>query len=143
VPSSWAQLHFHFSTSSPPSGTGGRGMGVAVSSSHVVSATPSSSGGGLLTLCPCSSVRSLSGETVLHKILQRESFPRAAALHKLPQHGSFPRGACLPVVFITGFRGKISVLASGASLPPPSSLTLVSAELFLSHSLTPLSRLPF
>jgi len=28
-------------------------------------------------------------------------------------------------------------------LPPPSSLTLVSAELFLSHHLTPLSSLPF
>ena len=28
-------------------------------------------------------------------------------------------------------------------LPPPSSLTLVSAELFLSHCLTPLSSLPF
>jgi len=31
-------------------------MGVTVSSSHVVSAAPSSSGGGLLTLCPCPSV---------------------------------------------------------------------------------------
>jgi len=65
-------------------------MGVTVSSSHVVSAAPSSSGGGLLTLCPCSSARSLSWETVLHKLLlQRESFPQAAALHKLPQCGSF------------------------------------------------------
>jgi len=32
-------------------------MGAAVSSSHVVSAAPSSSAGGLLTLCPCSSVK--------------------------------------------------------------------------------------
>jgi len=70
-------------------------VGVAFSLSHVVSAAPSSSGGGLLTLCPCSSVRSLSWETVLHKLLQRESFPQAAALHKLPQRGSFPRGAVL------------------------------------------------
>jgi len=67
-------------------------MGAMVSSSHVVSATPSSSGGGLLTLCPCSSLRSLSWETVLHK---RESFPWAAALHNLPQRGAFPRGAVL------------------------------------------------
>jgi len=37
-----------------------------------------------------SSVRSLSQETVLHKYLQRESFPQAAALHKLPQRGSLP-----------------------------------------------------
>jgi len=66
-----------------------------VSSSHVVSAAPSSSGGGLLTLCPCSSMRSLSQETVLHKLFQYESFLRAAALHKLPQRGSFPRAAVL------------------------------------------------
>jgi len=70
-------------------------MGVTVSSSHVVSAALSSSGGGLLTLFPCSSVRSLSCETVLHKLLQHDSFPRAAALPKLPQHGSFPQGAVL------------------------------------------------
>ena len=65
-------------------------MGIVVSSSHVVSADPSSSGGGLLILFPCSRVRSLSQETVLHKLLQCESFPQAAALHKLPQHDSFP-----------------------------------------------------
>jgi len=69
-------------------------MGVMVSSSHV-SAALSSSGGGLLTLCPCSSVRFLSQETVLHKLLQRESFPRAAVLHELPQCGSVPTG-CSP-----------------------------------------------
>jgi len=39
-------------------------MGAVVSSSHVVSATPSSSEGGPLTLCPCSSVGSLSRDTV-------------------------------------------------------------------------------
>jgi len=70
-------------------------MGVVVSSSHVVSAAPSSSGGGLLTLFPCSTVGSLSREAVLHKLLQREFFPWAAALHELPQCGSFPRGAVL------------------------------------------------
>jgi len=75
-----------------PSGAGGRGMGVMVSSSQVVSAAPSSSGGGLLALFPCSSVRSLSRETALHRLFQGESFPRAAALHELPQCGSFPRG---------------------------------------------------
>ena len=68
-------------------------MGVVVGSSHVVSAAPSSSGGGLLTLCPCSSARSLSWETVLHKLLQCESFPLAAALHQLPQCGSLLWGA--------------------------------------------------
>jgi len=66
-------------------------MGVAVSSSHVVCATPSSSGGGLLTLFPCSSVRTLSRETVLHKLLQCESFPQGAALHELLQRESFPQ----------------------------------------------------
>jgi len=199
-------------------------MGVVVSSSHAVSAAPSSSGGGLLTLCPCSSVRSLSQETVLHKLLQRESFPRAAALHKLPQRRSLPTGCspsgtgcssvgppwghkpcqqscsgvgsslhgsagpdrsllqrglptgsqppsgihllrhgvpyrgyrwtsappwtsmgcrgttCLTMVFIMSCRGRLSAPASRAP-PPPSSLTLVSAELLLSHSLTPLSSL--
>jgi len=68
-------------------------MGAEVSSSHVVSAAPSSSGGGLLTLCPCSSVRSLSWETVLHKLLQCESFPSVEVFHKLPQRGSLPRSA--------------------------------------------------
>jgi len=43
LPSSWAQLHSHFSTSSPQSGTR-REMVVTVSSPHVVSAAPSSSG---------------------------------------------------------------------------------------------------
>jgi len=42
-------------------------MCVAVSSSHIVSAVPSFSGGGLLTLLRCSNV---------------ESFPQAAVLHK-------------------------------------------------------------
>jgi len=40
-----------------------------------------------------------------------------------------------------GCRGKISAPVSGAPHPSPSSLTLVSAELFLSHRLTPLSEL--
>jgi len=66
-----------------------------VSSSQVVSATPCPSEGGLLTLFPYSSMRSLSWETVLHKLLQLESFPWAAALHELPQCGSFPWGAVL------------------------------------------------
>jgi len=70
-------------------------MGVAVSSSHIVSAALSSSGEGLLTLFPCSSARSLSQKTVLHKRLQIKSFPWAAALHKLPQHVFLPTG-CSP-----------------------------------------------
>jgi len=64
-------------------------------SSHVVSVAASSSEGRLLTLLLCSSVRSLSRDTVLHKLLQRESFPWSAVLHKLPLHGSFPQGAVL------------------------------------------------
>jgi len=63
-------------------------MGVVVSSSLVVFAAPSSSGEGLLTLCPCSSVRSLSQETVLHKLLRSGSFPWATVLHELLQCGS-------------------------------------------------------
>jgi len=49
--------------------------------------------------------------------------------------------ACLTMVFITSCKGRLSAPASRAP-PPPSSLTLVSAELFLPHSLTPLSTLP-
>jgi len=45
---------------------------------------------------------------------------------------------CLTMVFFMGCR-RISALVPGAPSPPPYSLTLVSAELFLSHSLTPLS----
>jgi len=66
-----------------------------VSSSHMVSATPSSSWEGLLTLLPCSSMGSLPQETVLHDLLQHGYFPQAAVLHKLLQHGSFPQGAVL------------------------------------------------
>jgi len=55
-------------------------MGVTASSSHVVSAAPSSSGTGLLTFFPCSSVRSLSWETVLHKLPQRGSPTGSQAL---------------------------------------------------------------
>jgi len=191
-------------------------MGVAVSSSHIVSANPSSSEGGLITLCPCSRVRSLPWDTVLCELLQQKSFPRAIALHKLLHCGSLPRGAVLqehaapawvphevtspaskpapawapphwscqkpapawashgvttsfghppapawgpPQAaggyllnrgppwasgnslphhgLLHGCRG-ISAPALGTPPPPPSSLTLVSAELFLSHLLTPL-----
>jgi len=48
--------------------------------------------------------------------------------------------ACLTMVFTLGCRGT-SAPAPGVPPPPPSSLTLVSAELILSHSLTPLSQL--
>jgi len=192
-----------------------------VSSSHVVFAAPSSSGGGLLKLCPCSSVRFLSRETALHKLLRCESFPRAAALQGLPQSWSLPMGCspsgtgcssvgppqghksyqqtcssmgsalhgsagswqaphkatscfrhppasawnhfhglqvdmcstmglhgcrgttCLTMVFITSCKERFSALATRAPPPPPLSLILVSAELFLSLHLTPLSNCRF
>jgi len=156
-------------------------MGVMVSSSHAVSAAPSSSGGGLLTLCLCCSMGPLPWETVFHELFQRGSFPRAAALHELLRCGSLPwsavlqeqaapawfplasqpplgihglqveicsavdlhelQGHSLPhLVFSMGCRG-ISAPACGAHPPPPSSLTLVSAGLFLSHVLNPLFQL--
>jgi len=192
---------------------GGQGSEVEISSSHIVSATPSSSGGGLLALCPCSIVGSLPRETVVHELLQCESFPQGATLHELLQHGSLswsavlqkraaPRGhkscqqtcssvgsclhgstcpgrsllqcwvstgsqppwgislllcgvlprlqmeicstvdlhglqgtACLTMVFSAVCR-RISAPTPGVPPPPPSSLTLESAELFLSHILT-------
>ncbi|KAM4792455.1 glucose-fructose oxidoreductase domain-containing protein 1 isoform 2-T3 [Cyanocitta cristata] len=45
-------------------------MGFEVSSSHIASAAPSSSGRGLLTLIPCSSVGSLPQEMDLYELLQ-------------------------------------------------------------------------
>ena len=164
--------------------------------------------GGLLTLFPRSYVMSLSRETVLHKLLQYESFSWHAVLqeqnapawvpHGVTSPASKPalawaplstgpqvlpgacsmleqglpwghsllrastcssvgsstgfrwvsaplwtsmgygRTACLTTVFFTGCRG-ISALAPGATPPPALSLTLVSADLFLSHVLPPLS----
>jgi len=73
--------------------------------------------GGLLTLCPCSSMRSLSWEIVLHKFLQHESFPRAAVLHKLPQRGSFPQGAVLQEQAAPAWVHH--GVTSPASKPPP------------------------
>jgi len=81
LPSSQAQLYSCILYILLPNGAGGQGMGTAVSSSHIVSAAPSSSGGGLLTLCPCSSVGSLPRETV-HKLLQCKSFPQDAVLQE-------------------------------------------------------------
>ena len=66
----------------PPVAQGAGNRGGAVSPS-----APSSSGGGLLTLFPCSSVGSLPQETVFHELLQRESFPWASVLHARPFHG--------------------------------------------------------
>lgn len=63
------------------------GTGAAVGSSHLVSATPSPSAGGLLTLFPSSRMGSLPWETAFYKLLQHESLPQAAILHKLLQHG--------------------------------------------------------
>jgi len=185
-------------------------MGVTVSSSHIVSAAPSSSGAGLLTLCSCSST---TWDTVLHELftsssqiapawvastgcspsgtgcssvgpprghkpcqqtcssvgsslhgstgpgrsLLQHGLPtgsqspsgihllRCGVLHRLQMeicstvdlHG--PQGHSLPHHgLLHGLQGKISALVSGAFPPPPCSLTLVSVELFLSHSLTPL-----
>lgn len=60
---------------------------------HIISAAPSSSCGGLLTLFPApAGIPSL--DTVLYKLLQCESFPQAAG-HELLQHGSLPESAVL------------------------------------------------
>jgi len=80
LPSSRAQLRSPFLCLLPPSGAGGRGMGVAISSSHAVSAAPSSLRGGLLALFPCSSVGSLPRQTVFHELLQRGSPAGSPAL---------------------------------------------------------------
>jgi len=57
--------------------------------------------------------------------------------HELPwTTGGQP---AFPMVFITSCKGRVHAPTFQAPPPPPSSLILVSAELFLSHRLTPLS----
>jgi len=51
--------------------------------------------------------------------------------------------ACFTMVFIMSCKGRFSAPASRAPPPPPSSLSLVSADLFLSHHLNSVSTLPF
>jgi len=62
-------------------------MGVTVSSPRLLSATASSS-----SSSPAPAVGSFPGNTVLHTLLQCESFPRAAVLHEL-SCGVHPQGA--------------------------------------------------
>ena len=175
-------------------------MGVVVSSSPLVSAAPSPSGGGLLTLFLCSSVGPLPWERVLHGLLYCGSFLQAVVLHTLLQCGSPAGSQVLPanllqhgllspwghrscqdpaparvchrvtasfghpppvvwgppqaagvfcsIVNLHGCRAQlphhglhhgISAPAPVAPPTPPSSLTWVSAQLFLSHILTPFS----
>jgi len=71
-------------------------MGVTVSSSHIVSAAPSSSGGGLLTLFPYSSMGLLPREMVLYKLLQCGSLPRAAVLQEQAAPVWFPHRVTSP-----------------------------------------------
>jgi len=177
-------------------------MGVMVSSSHIVSAAPFSSEGGLLTLFP--SVGSHPWETVLHELLHHGSFPWGAVLQEqtdpacVPRRVTIPASNPAPAWLHWAIRPARSLLQHGLptgsqppsgipllqlgvppglqvdicstmdhlglqghSLPhhsllhklqgnlcsgalstssPPSSLAFVSAELFLSHVLTPLSR---
>ena len=116
-------------------------MGVAVHSSHIVSATPSSSEGALLTLFPCFSMKSLSRHTSAQVWGLPDSPGCRSRSAPLWTYMDCRQTACLTMVFITGCKVKISALAPGASPLPLSSLILVSARLFLSHILTPLSRL--
>jgi len=71
-------------------------MGVVVSSSHVVSAAPSSLMAGLLTLCPCSTVGSHPWEAVLHELLQHGSFSRGAVLQEQAAPAWIPCGITSP-----------------------------------------------
>jgi len=98
-PSSQAQLHIQILHLLPLRGTVGQGMGVVVSTLHIVSASPSSSVGGLLTLCPCSSMGSLLWDTVLHKLsnvrlsYRLQIFTNCSSMSLF--HVCFPQGAVL------------------------------------------------
>jgi len=65
-----------------------------ISSSHVVSAAPYSSGGGLLTLFPCSSMRSLSQE-ISTNFFNMSPFHGLKLFTNCPNVGLFPQGAVL------------------------------------------------
>jgi len=54
------------------------------------------SGGGLLTICPCSSMRSFPRETVLHKLLQNGSLPWGAVLQEQAAPAWLPHGVTSP-----------------------------------------------
>jgi len=73
----------------------------------------------LLTLLPCSSVVSHPWETVLHELLQRESFPRAVVLHQQLQHGSPAGSQVLPEKLLQ--RGLLSMGSQ-----PPSGMSTCS-----------------
>jgi len=90
LPFSPAQLHSRFSLPPHPEWLRGAGKGNCSQFIRLLLCCSF-----LLILFPCSSVGSLSWETILCKILQCESIPRAAALHELLQHGSLPQGAIL------------------------------------------------
>jgi len=203
-------------------GAGGWGMGVVVSSPHIVSAAPSSSEGdsshsapapawgpsygrqfstnfsnvspsrGLQLFMNCPSmgpfhrVQSFRNRLLQHGVphgvtshqtcssvgSSLHGSSRILLEHRLPTGSQPPSGihllqpgvpstgyrwrsappwtsmgcrgtACPTMVFIVSCKGKVSAPVSRAPPPPPSSLTLVSAELFLSYRLTPLSRLVY
>ena len=176
----------------PPSGAGGQGMGAVVSSSHIVSAAPSSSGEDFSHSAPAPAWGPSHGRQF------STNFSNVSPSHRLQLFMNFP-GWVLPTGYnpsgtgCSGMgspRGHSFLQASPCSgmglLPratcgdllhcgppcaaraqpaspwsalwaaredsapvsqtpplPPSSLTLMSAELFLSHHLAPLSWLPF
>ena len=104
------------------------GMGVAVSSSHVVFAAPSSSGGGLLTLLPYSSMGSIHQERVLHELLQHGSFTS----------GCSPSGTGFSSVGPTWGHKPCQQTCSGvgSSLHESTGLALGSALVQISHGVT-------
>jgi len=97
-------------------------MRAVVISLHIVSVVLTSSGGGLLTLFPCSSMGSHPQAAVLHELLQRESFPWSVFLHKLLQCGSLPWGADIQDWFskeVLPLSVMGSALASSGSISEP------------------------
>ena len=128
LPSSRAQLHPQFPYLIPSSGTGGWGMGVVVSSSHVVSATPPSSRSspapawgpthGRQSFMIFSSVSPSHGVQIFTKCSSVGPFHRVQSIKNgLLQCGS-PPGATGPARKLAPARAVHGVTASFRAHPP-------------------------
>ena len=108
LPSPQAQLPSQILHLLRPSGAGGRGMGLAASSSHIVSAAPSSS-----RSCPAPAWGPSHG-----RLLQRGSSPRGTVLPELTAPAWVPHGVTSPASKPAPARASHGVTASFGRICP-------------------------